>query len=134
MREESLDCIDREDEGVCSSDQMRQVLPRTHQERSLLIMPTINDVIRHWKVGEPHRFHVIGTGFDRNPTIDLEDDRAEWAPATLEPALSNDKHVVFQSRPIRLHRKHLGPGALTITITNADTSSDSTDVEGSYEP
>lgn len=97
-------------------------------------MPTIARIIRRWKVNEIHRFHVIGTGFDPGAVVTLQDDRADWNPPTIT-SNSDTKNLIFYSSPSTLRKRAsvTSTAALTITITNPDTSSANMDVDGSYE-
>jgi hypothetical protein len=104
-----------------------------------MAQPTITKIIHHWKMGENQRFHVIGTDFDQNATVTLQDDRADWNSATVESVSANGKHLIFVSQPSKIKAAAKGEridssGALTITITNPTSGlSANQDVEGTYE-
>jgi hypothetical protein len=105
--------------------------------------PTITQVIHPWKMDESQRFHVMGSNFDPNATVTLQDDRAEWRPAMKIQVSEDGTSVTFESTPSNIkprpkRGKIKSSGALTITITNPPRTgtsagmSASTNVSGSY--
>jgi hypothetical protein len=109
-----------------------------------MAQPTINQVIHPWQKGEPQRFHVVGSNFDPNATVSLQDDRADWRPATGIKVSADGTSLTFESTPYNIkpppkRGKIKSSGALTITITNPPSTgtsagmSASTNVSGSYQ-
>jgi hypothetical protein len=110
-----------------------------------MAQPTISQVIHPWQQGKPQRFHVIGSNFDPNAAVSLQDDRADWRPATGIQVSADGNSLTFESTPQSLKRprkagKIKSSGALTITITNppstgtsAGMNSASMNVAGTYQ-
>jgi hypothetical protein len=113
-------------------------------------MLTINKVKHHFKYNQPHRFHLVGTGFtpdDCKVRLTEVLSKVIWSAPAIDLGSSTSELLVFDSTPkharsgsknkaeregdqkqqAKSNGKRNGDGQLVITVTNDPSGTPSTE-------